>query len=228
MESLIKGKVLAANQWLVESGLVTLTWGNVSALGQPGEQFFIKPSGIDLETATPDDVSEVDFKQTHLSGKKPSVDTPTHFCLYENFKDVGCVVHTHSKYATIWAQAHQDIPCFGTTHADYFDGSIPCVPPPSPQKVEENYELHTGYAIVDYFQDKSIDPMRVPATIVGGHGVFCWGRTIQKALENAFVLEQVAEMAYHTWLLGQREPVSEYILRKHFDRKHGDKKYYGQ
>ena len=224
----IKKDVLSANRWLVESGLVSLSWGNVSAVAEDTKRVFIKPSGIDLNSATPEDISEVDFSEAHLSGKKPSVDTPTHLCLYHNFNSIGAVVHTHSKYATIWAQAHKSIPCFGTTHADYFDGPIPCVLPPSPQKVEDNYEFYTGYAIVNYFEKKSIDPMMNPGVLIAGHGPFCWGATVDKALENALVLEEVAEMAYHTYLLGHTRPLAQYILRKHFDRKHGEKKYYGQ
>ena len=140
MDSHIKEKVLEANQWLVNSGLVSLTWGNVSALAEDKKRIFIKPSGINLGCAIPSDVSEVGLSEKHLSGKKPSVDTPTHLCLYHNFNSIKCIVHTHSKYATIWAQAHKSIPCFGTTHADYFDGTIPCVKMPSPEKVRESYE----------------------------------------------------------------------------------------
>mgnify|MGYP003117542683 FL=1 len=228
MSHSVKKMVLEANQWIVSTGLVSLTWGNVSALSTDRQRVIIKPSGIDLKTATPEDMSELSLSENYISGKKPSVDTPTHVCLYHNFKNIGSVVHTHSKYATIWAQAYKNIPCFGTTHADYFDGSVPCIRPPTPKKVKDNYETYTGYCIVEYFEDKKIDPLRVPGALIGGHGVFCWGETVEKALENAFVLEKVAEMAYHTRLLGHKRSLPKYILRKHFDRKHGDKKYYGQ
>tara|TARA_R110000851_G_scaffold184962_1_gene334328 strand:+ start:19 stop:696 length:678 start_codon:yes stop_codon:yes gene_type:complete len=221
-------KVLEANKYLFTSGLVSVTWGNVSYIDRESNVVYIKPSGVDLFKTSDQHISKVSVAGTHISGKKPSVDTPTHLEVYRKFLEVGSIVHTHSKYATIFAQANKDISCMGTTHADYFDGAIPCIPCPNVEDVKSEYEANTGKAIVNYFTNNDTDPMRVPAVLVSGHGPFCWGRSTEDALENAYVLEKIAEMAYKTLILSGNHHLPEHILRKHFDRKHGEEKYYGQ
>ena len=191
----MKQEVLEANKWIVEQGLVSLTWGNVSALDESKTAIIIKPSGIALDSATSDDMSVVSLTGDLVEGKKPSVDTPIHLELYERFPTIECVIHTHSKYGTIFAQANRSIPCLGTTHADYFAGEIPCIPHPNPTEVAEEYETATGRIIGEYFSRNGLNYNHVPGCIVQGHGVFAWGETGNKALESAYVLELVAEMA---------------------------------
>lgn len=222
----IRQKVLEANRWIVDKKLVELTWGNVSAKND--NLVYIKPSGINLNNAVDSDVSIVNIDGISIGGLKPSVDTPTHLALYRGFKNIGCVVHTHSKYSTIFAQAGCDIPCLGTTHADYFYGDIPCVSHPSKKLVKTDYELNTGNLIVEHYQKNDIKYDYMPACIVSGHGTFVWGENIEKALENVYVLEVIAEMAYKTLLLNPKASLKKYVLDKHYLRKHGDSKYYGQ
>tara|TARA_Y100000592_G_scaffold83250_1_gene132867 strand:- start:2496 stop:3170 length:675 start_codon:yes stop_codon:yes gene_type:complete len=222
----IRQKVLEANRWIVDKKLVELTWGNVSA--KSNNLVYIKPSGINLNNAVDSDVSMVNIDGTYAGGLKPSVDTPTHLALYRSFKNIGCVVHTHSKYSTIFAQAGRDIPCLGTTHADYFYGDIPCVSHPSKKLVKNDYELNTGNLIVEHYHKNDIKYDYMPACIVSGHGTFVWGENIEKALENVYVLEIIAEMAYKTLLLNPKASLKKYVLDKHYLRKHGDNKYYGQ
>lgn len=222
-------EVLYANKWIVEKNLSILTWGNVSKVNREEGQIYIKPSGANLETLGSEDISIVSLGDgSHLSGLSPSVDTKTHRQLYKHFDDVGCVVHTHSTYATAFAQANCSIPCLGTTHADYFFGSIPCITQPTSNEVDKDYEKFTGLRIVNHFHTLGINSLEVPAALVQGHGVFCWGKTVKDALENSIIVEKVAEMAIHTLSLNQKSKLSEYILNKHFLRKHGKNKYYGQ
>jgi L-ribulose-5-phosphate 4-epimerase len=224
----VKEEVLAANRWIVDQGLVKLTWGNVSALNDDKTALIIKPSGVSLDTAVADDMSLVSLNGELLSGKKPSVDTPTHLELYEYFPTIECVVHTHSKYGTIFAQANRPIPCLGTTHADYFAGHIPCIPHPDAEEIEEGYEMHTGRIIGEYFNENEIDYSHVPGCIVQGHGVFAWGETGNTAIESAYVLELVAEMAFKTLILDSYSHLADFVAEKHFSRKHGQASYYGQ
>ena len=222
----IKQEVLDANKWIVDKKLVELTWGNVSA--KNNNLVYIKPSGVNLNSAIAEDIAVLNIDGKHINGLKPSVDTPTHLALYKNFKDIGCVVHTHSKYSTIFAQAGRDIPCLGTTHADYFYGDIPCIPHPNKKQVNNKYELNTGNIIVEHYLKNNIKYNYIPACVVAGHGTFVWGQNIDKALESVFVLELVAEMAYKTLLLNPNASLKKYVLDKHYLRKHGNNKYYGQ
>ena len=222
----IKQEVLDANKWIVDKKLVELTWGNVSA--KNNNLVYIKPSGVNLNSAIAEDIAVLNIDGKHINGLKPSVDTPTHLALYKNFKDIGCVVHTHSKYSTIFAQAGRDIPCLGTTHADYFYGDIPCIPHPNKKQVNNEYELNTGNIIVEHYLKNNIKYNYIPACVVAGHGTFVWGQNIDKALESVFVLELVAEMAYKTLLLNPNASLKKYVLDKHYLRKHGNNKYYGQ
>jgi|TARA_Y100000034_G_scaffold127985_1_gene181793 L-ribulose-5-phosphate 4-epimerase len=222
----VKHQTLQANKWIVDKKLVFLTWGNVS-LRHEG-RVFIKPSGIDLESVSLEEISEVDLNGNIISGLKPSVDTPAHLELYSGFDRINSIVHTHSKYATVFAQLNRSIDCFGTTHADYFKGSIPLVPIPDWNDIE-SYEKTTGKAIVSYFKEKDINPLEISAALVSGHGVFAWGETLDRALENAYVLELIAEMAYLTIVVRPlAAELDSKILEKHFLRKNGNGKYYGQ
>lgn len=223
-----KDKILSANKWIVEKNLIELTWGNVSLYDREQGLIYIKPSGIDLSEASSEDVSCIRLDGTKVSGLKPSVDTPTHIEIYENFESVSSIVHTHSKYATIFAQAGMSIPCLGTTHADYFYGTVPCVPCPSDAQVQQNYESSTGKVICQHFYENGIDPTQVQACLVGGHAPFVWGKNVKSALENAYVLEVIAEFAFKTLQLNSSARLADTVLDKHFLRKHGDSKYYGQ
>tara|TARA_B100001250_G_scaffold396427_1_gene402403 strand:+ start:252 stop:932 length:681 start_codon:yes stop_codon:yes gene_type:complete len=223
-----KERVLSANKWIVEKGLVELTWGNVSFCDREQDLVYIKPSGVKLSSATPADVSCVDFKSNLLSGLKCSVDTPTHLEIYKSFEEAVCIIHTHSRYATIFAQAALSVPCLGTTHADYFYGDIPCIPCPTFPEVQEDYEKYTGINITSFYKDNNIDYNSIQACLIAGHAPFVWGRSIETALENAYVLEIVCEYAYRTLSLNSESHLSRYIIDKHFLRKHGNNKYYGQ
>ena len=231
----LKGAVLEANKKIIDSGLVQLTWGNVSALEKRIGVVLIKPSGVNLNKITEDDITSVSLRTgSVISGKKPSVDTPTHLVLYRNFKNIGAIVHTHSKFATAFAQANREILCLGTTHADYFCGSIPVVDQPDTKDIEDRYEEAIGESIVHFFLEKDIDPSYIPGALCPSHGVFCWGKDLEEAVKNAHVLEILAEMAYYTHSLNQRfdsdrnSRLRKDIMNKHFFRKHGSKKYYGQ
>ena len=224
----LKNKVLNANKWIVDKKLVELTWGNVSAYNRNNNQIYIKPSGVALDKTTAEQISVLTSEGHRLDGLKPSVDTPTHIALYKHFETIECVIHTHSKYSTIFAQAGREIPCLGTTHADYFNGPIPCIAAPSAQNVEQDYEMNTGLIICKHFDENNVDYKYMNACLVSGHGVFVWGSSVDKALENAYVLELVAEMAYKTLMLNPLATLEDYILDKHFMRKHGKTKYYGQ
>lgn len=227
LESL-KEQVMLANQELQRQQLVIYTWGNVSGIDRARGLVVIKPSGVAYEDLTPDKMVVLDLEGNVVEGSlRPSSDTPTHLELYRQFPSIGGVVHTHSKWATIWAQAGQGIPCRGTTHADYFYGEIPCTRPLTEEEVESGYELNTGRVIVGRFQ--RMDYQAVPAVLVAEHGPFTWGKDCHEAVHNSVVLEQVAEMAFFTRLLtGHDRPISGHVLEKHYQRKHGPAAYYGQ
>ena len=223
----LKTTVYEANVDLVRSGLVIYTWGNVSAIDRDEGLVVIKPSGVSYDHLTPGDMVVLDLDGKQVEGKlKPSSDTPTHLHLYQKFSDVGGVVHTHSEWATSWAQARRPIPAYGTTHADYFYGEIPCTRSLTKEEVENQYELKTGHVIVETFRDK--DPMSVPGVLVGQHGPFAWGKNPHDAVHNARVLEEVAKMAFRNEALGHKTSIDQYLMDKHYFRKHGKDPYYGQ
>jgi len=224
----IKAAVLAANRALPRDGLVTHTWGNVSAIDRPSGLVAIKPSGVAYADLTVDSLAVLSLSGERVDGElQPSSDAPTHLALYRAFPEVGAVVHTHSRWATVWAQAERSIPVLGTTHADYFGGEIPCTRGLTAAEIAAEYEEATGAAIVEAVADR--DPVRVPGVLVARHGPFAWGETAEAAVENAQVLEEVAALALHTVLLapdgGSIEPV---LLDRHFERKRGPGAYYGQ
>lgn len=223
----LKKKVFDANIELVRQKLVIYTWGNVSGIDRSQNLVVIKPSGVSYDDMKADDMVVVDFDGKVVDGKlRPSSDTATHIELYKAFKEIGGVVHTHSTYAVSWAQACKGIPAYGTTHADHFYGEIPCTRPLSKDEVDSAYEKETGTVIVDRF--KGIDPIHMPAVLVANHGPFTWGENPDKAVYNAVVLEEVARMAVLTERLHQNQPIAQYLLDKHFNRKHGKNAYYGQ
>ena len=228
----LKEQVCKANLLLPAYHLVTFTWGNVSGIDREKGLFVIKPSGVPYEELKPEDMVVIDLEGNKVEGDlNPSSDTATHAELYRRFKDIGGVVHTHSRWATIWAQAGRDIPAYGTTHADYIYGPIPCARDLTKEEVERAYELETGRVIASHFEDNGIVPAHVPGVLVNSHGPFSWGKDAKKAVENAAVLEEVAMMAWHTEALPQtmpRGPMQAYVLEKHFMRKHGPNAYYGQ
>ena len=226
----LKKKVYEANILLPKYGLVTFTWGNVSAIDRESGLFVIKPSGVDYETMTADDMVVMDLNGKKVEGKlNPSSDTPTHVEIYKAFKEVGGVVHTHSSYATSWAQAGRSIPCYGTTHADYFYGEIPCVRCLTKDEIEDAYEENTGHLIVNEFERMGKDPIAVPAVLCKNHGVFSWGKDAHEAVHNAVVTEEVAKMAYRCEVINPRVmPAPQELQDKHYYRKHGANAYYGQ
>ena len=226
----LKKKVYEANILLPKYGLVTFTWGNVSAIDRESGLFVIKPSGVDYETMTPDDMVVMDLNGNKVEGKlNPSSDTPTHVEIYKAFKEVGGVVHTHSSYATSWAQAGRSIPCYGTTHADYFYGEIPCVRCLNKDEIETAYEENTGHLIVNEFERMGKDPVAVPAVLCKNHGVFSWGKDAHEAVHNAVVTEEVAKMAYRCEVINPEvKPAPQELQDKHYFRKHGANAYYGQ
>ncbi len=224
----LKKQAYEANIKLFKSSLVMLTWGNVSVIDRKLGYLAIKPSGVEYHLLEPRDMVIVDLEGNKISGElNPSSDTATHIELYKAFDKIGSVVHTHSSWATSWAQAERPIPCYGTTHADYFYGEIPCTNRLQKQEIQECYEKNTGLGIVNCFKNK--DPMNTPGVLCANHGVFTWGINAMDAVEHAIVLEEVAKMAYHTEIL---KPNNEYlsmeIQDKHFYRKHGKEAYYGQ
>lgn len=227
LESL-KQAVLEANLELPKKGLVTYTWGNVSGIDRNAGLIVIKPSGVPYEELKLEHLVVLDLDGNKVEGKlNPSSDTATHLIIYNNFKEVGGVVHTHSRWATIWAQAGKGIPALGTTHADYFYGEIPCTRKMTDAEIQGEYEKETGNVIVETFQGKN--PIYVPGVVVNNHGPFTWGKDAHDAVHNAVVLEEVSMMAYHTCALtpgiGQ---INQVLLDKHFLRKHGANAYYGQ
>jgi len=224
----LKQKVCSANLKLPEHNLVTFSWGNVSEIDRSKDAVAIKPSGLPYEQLTKEKIVVVDLDGKVLKGDlKPSSDTPTHLELYRQFESIGGICHTHSLYATIWAQACREIPCFGTTHADYFRGSIPVTEKMTDEQIKEDYEANTGKVIVRRFA--GIDPMEIPAVLVANHGPFTWGGSAEQAVHNAIVLELVAQMALGTISINPRQKkIWRRLLDQHFLRKHGKNAYYGQ
>lgn len=225
----LKEQVWKANLQLPAHGLVVFTWGNVSGIDRESGLFVIKPSGVEYDQLRPEDMVVMDLNGNKVEGElNPSSDTPTHLELYRNFPTIGGVVHTHSRWATIWAQSGRSIPAYGTTHGDYFYGPIPCTQAMTPEEIGGEYELETGKVIVETFQDKK--PEDIPAVLVKSHGPFTWGKDCFEAVHNSVVLEELAMMAWHTEnTYGvQMQPMQQELLDKHFLRKHGANAYYGQ
>ncbi|MBO4994766.1 MAG: L-ribulose-5-phosphate 4-epimerase [Muribaculaceae bacterium] len=228
MLSELKEKVYKANIELVKHGLVIFTWGNVSGIDRARGLVVIKPSGVSYDEMKPDDMVVVDLADGHVveGNLRPSSDTPTHLAIYRAFPEVGGVVHTHSTYATAWAQAGMDIPNIGTTHADYFHDAVPCTADMTAQEVEGDYELETGNVIVKRFA--GLNPVHTPGVLVKNHGPFTWGKDPHEAVHNAVVLEQVAKMAYIAYGINPSLTMNPLLIEKHFNRKHGPNAYYGQ
>ncbi len=226
----LKKKVYEANMLLPKYGLVTFTWGNVSQIDRESGLFAIKPSGVDYDKLTPDDMVIMDLDGNRVEGQyKPSSDTPTHLELYKAFPEIGGIVHTHSSYATSWAQAGRSIPCYGTTHADYIYGEVPCVRCLTKEEIDSAYETNTGLLIISEFKRLNKDVTAVPAVLCKNHGPFAWGKDANEAVHNAVVLEEVAKMAYRAETINKDiKPAPQELMDKHYYRKHGEGAYYGQ
>ncbi|MGX2948095.1 L-ribulose-5-phosphate 4-epimerase [Frederiksenia canicola] len=226
----LRERVLQANLELPKYGLVTFTWGNVSEIDRETGLVAIKPSGVEYDVMTVDDIVIVDLQGNRAWGdKKPSSDTPTHLELYRQFPDIGGVVHTHSRHAVGWAQAGEDILALGTTHGDYFYGSVPCTRKMTPEEIAGEYELETGKVIVETFQKRGINPNMVPGVLVHSHGPFTWGKDGHNAVHNSVVLEEVAYMNFCSKLIRPNvQAMQQELLDKHYLRKHGKNAYYGQ
>lgn len=226
----LKKEAYDANMQLPKLGLVLFTFGNVSVVDRVNKVFAIKPSGVPYEELSADKMVIVDFDANAVEGTlRPSSDTKTHAVLYKHWSSIGSIVHTHSTYATAWAQAQRDIPIFGTTHADHTTASIPCTPPMSDEMIKGDYETETGFQILNCFKEKSLDPVETEMMLVGNHAPFTWGKNAHKAVYNAAVLEEVAKMAYLTLQINLHAPVlKDALIKKHFERKHGPDSYYGQ
>ena len=225
----LKQLVCEAHPDLVRYNLVLFTWGNVSAIDREHGWVVIKPSGVPYDEMTADHMVAVDLDGKVIDGKyKPSSDTATHLVLYRHFTEIGGVVHTHSTFATSWAQAQRAIPNIGTTHADYFARAIPCTRPMTEAEINGDYETETGNVIVECFREQNIDPLHVPGVLVSNHGPFTWGKSAADAVHNAVVLEEVAKMAFLTHALNPQLPANPALMEKHFERKHGADAYYGQ
>lgn len=226
----LKQAVYEANLLLPKYNLVTFTWGNVSGIDREKGLFVIKPSGVEYDKLKPEDMVVVDLNGNKVEGRyKPSSDTPTHTVLYNRFPEIGGIVHTHSEWATSWAQAGRDIPCYGTTHADYIYGEIPCVRNLTKKEIEEAYEKNTGVIIADEFERRQKDCIAVPAVLCKNHGVFTWGKDAFEAVHNAVVTEEVAKMAARCeWLNPNVKSAPQELQDKHYYRKHGKNAYYGQ
>ncbi|MCS3414003.1 MULTISPECIES: L-ribulose-5-phosphate 4-epimerase [Serratia] len=227
----LKQQVLEANLDLPRHKLVTFTWGNVSAVDRERGLVVIKPSGVEYEHMTAEDMVVVDLAsgRTVEGAKKPSSDTATHLALYREFADIGGIVHTHSRHATIWAQAGLDIPAWGTTHADYFYGAIPCTRLMTQDEIEHDYELETGKVIIETFRRRDINPNAIPAVLVNAHGPFAWGKDAHNAVHNAVVLEEIAYMGiFSRQLTPGIHSMQRELLDKHYLRKHSQNAYYGQ
>ncbi len=224
----LKKEVYEANMLLPKYSLVTFTWGNVSGIDRESGLFVIKPSGVEYEKLAPDDMVVVDLNGKKVEGRfNPSSDTPTHLELYKAFTNIGGIVHTHSSYATSWAQSGLNIPCYGTTHADYIYGDVPCLRCLTKEEIDENYETNTGLLITDYFKDKDYEA--VPCVLCKNHGPFTWGKNPHEAVHNAVVLEEVAKMAYRARLINPDvKSAPQELMDKHYYRKHGANAYYGQ
>ena len=230
----LKQKVFEANLELVKYGLVVLTWGNVSAIDKDTQLVVIKPSGVPYDTMKASDMVVMDLDGNKVEGDlNPSSDTPTHLELYRKFDNIGGIVHTHSSWASSWAQAGRDIPAYGTTHADFANGSVPCARGLTEEEVNGEYELNTGKVIVEEFRKRGINPEECPAVLIHRHGPFTWGKNPFKAVENALILEEVAKMASRTERVAAFDKnadigIEQYLLDKHYQRKHGANAYYGQ
>ncbi|MBQ8533645.1 MAG: L-ribulose-5-phosphate 4-epimerase [Clostridia bacterium] len=226
----LKAEVCAANLDLVKKGVVIYTWGNVSGIDRQKGLVVIKPSGVDYDGMSPDDMVVVDLHTGEtVEGKwRPSSDTPTHLELYRAFEEIGGITHTHSINAVAFAQAGVDIKALGTTHADYFCGDVPCTRELTKQEVNEAYELNTGKVIVETVNQRVKDAMKIPAIVVKNHGPFTWGKNAAESVYNAVVLENVADMAIKTFSLNKEASLAQYVLDKHYERKHGKNAYYGQ
>jgi L-ribulose-5-phosphate 4-epimerase len=224
----LREEVLEANLELVRRGLVLYTFGNASGISREEGLVIIKPSGVPYETLKPSDLVVVDLEGKTVEGAlRPSSDLPTHLILYRSFAGIGGIAHAHSSAATAWAQAQKEIPCFGTTHADYFHGPVPVTRPLRQAEIRTDYEASTGHAIVRRF--KNLDPLRVPAVLVAGHAPFCWGKTPSEAAHIAVMLEEIASLAFQTLAANPKaRPISKHLHDKHFLRKHGSNAYYGQ
>ena len=223
----LKENVFRANLEIVKQGLVIHTWGNVSGMDKATGLIVIKPSGVSYKSMKKEDMVVLDPGGKVVEGKhKPSTDAPTHILLYKTFSSIGGIVHTHSTYATSWAQAGKAIPPLGTTHADHYYGEVPCSRKLAVNEVNTNYEVNTGKVIAETMKGK--DPLSVPSVLVNSHGPFCWGTDVEDAVYNAVALEEIARIAFYTILLGKKEPIDDYLLDKHFMRKHGKDSYYGQ
>ncbi len=224
----LREQVLAANLELVRRGLVLYTFGNASGISRSDAMVVIKPSGVPYQTMQPEDLVVVDLDGNVVEGElRPSSDLPTHLVLYKAFAGIGGVAHTHSRFATAWAQAQREIPCFGTTHADYFHGPVPLTKPLTPGQIRSDYEVNTGQAIVRRFA--KLDPLHMPGVLVAGHAPFCWGATPADAATAAVVIEEIAALATYTVTVSPRaRAISKHLHDKHFLRKHGRSAYYGQ
>lgn len=226
----LKKRVYEANMLLPKYHLVTFTWGNVSEIDRETGIFAIKPSGVDYDRLTSNDMVLVDLYGNVVEGDyNPSSDTATHVELYKAFEDIGGIVHTHSSYATSWAQAGRSIPCYGTTHADYIYGDVPCLRTLNKEEIDKAYEKNTGLLIVNHYKTADLDPIAVPAVLCKNHGPFTWGKDAHEAVHNAVVLEEVAKMAYRTEIINSDAvPAPTHLQDKHYFRKHGADAYYGQ
>lgn len=226
----LKKAVYEANMELPRRGLITYTWGNVSGRDAETGYFVIKPSGVDYDKLTAEDMVVCDLEGHVIEGKyKPSSDTPTHIELYKKYPEIGGIVHTHSPEATAWAQAGRDIPLYGTTHADYFYGPIPCARSLTKAEIEGEYEKNTGLVIIETFEARGINPAYTPGVLCCNHGPFTWGKDAAEAVHNAVVLEEVAKMALKTEMINPKVSTAPDTIRdKHFFRKHGENAYYGQ
>ena len=226
----LKEKVYLANMELPKRGLVTYTWGNVSGIDREKGLFVIKPSGVEYDELKPSDMVVMDLQGNKVEGDmNPSSDTKTHLVLYNAFPQVGGIVHTHSPFAVAWAQAGEDLPCYGTTHADYFYGSIPCARHLTQEELDEDYEKNTGVTIGETFRERGLDPMAVPAVLCFSHGPFTWGKDPAQAVYHSVVLEECAKMGLYTRMINpQATPAPQRMQNKHYMRKHGPNAYYGQ
>jgi L-ribulose-5-phosphate 4-epimerase len=226
----IKQSCYEANMQLPKLGLVLFTFGNVSVVDRQKGVFAIKPSGVPYETLKVDDIVIVDFEANKVEGEmRPSSDTKTHAVLYQHWEDIGAIVHTHSTYATAWAQAQKDIPILGTTHADHLTVDVPCAPPMSDDMIKGNYEKETGFQILQDFEKRDYSYKEVEMILLGNHAPFTWGKNAEKAVYNSAVLEEIARMAYLSCTINPQVPrLKDALIEKHYERKHGKNAYYGQ
>lgn len=226
----LKREVYEANMRLPELGLVLFTFGNASAVDRDEGVFAIKPSGVPYEEMNPGDIVIVDFDNEVVEGEmRPSSDTKTHAVLYRHWENIGGIVHTHSTYGTAWAQSQKDIPIMGTTHADHLTEDVPCAPPMKDEMIQGDYEHQSGFQVLNCFEERGLSYEEVPMVLLGNHAPFTWGKTVEKAVYNSAVLEEIAKMAYLALQVNPEAPrLKESLIRKHYERKHGKDAYYGQ